>query len=122
MDRSFRFVDAAIQRELLGRFRKTETRHTIDSTGAICFSPENEEFVESELIGPVRSEIFPTWQLVTCPVDWTIDYKTYMDRHEIPYREELSDGELWFLIPRKHRPGSWKIEKTLAESALAASH
>jgi len=36
-----------------------------------------------------------------------------MSRHGIPFQEELSNGELWFLLPRKYRPHKWKLDASL---------
>ena len=35
-----------------------------------------------------------------------------MIRHDIPLKEEMSDGELGFLIPRKYRPHAWKLDES----------
>jgi hypothetical protein len=32
-----------------------------------------------------------------------------MRRHDIPFEEEMIDGQLSFLISRKHRPHQWKL-------------
>jgi hypothetical protein len=58
----------------------------------------------------IRNEVFPSWQILTCPKDWIERYRQYMTQHDIPFTEELANHELWFLIPRKYRPHSWKIE------------
>ena len=58
----------------------------------------------------IRDKVFPSWQVLTCPKDWIERYRDYMNRHGIPFKEELSDGELWFLIPRKYRPHAWKLD------------
>ena len=42
-----------------------------------------------------------------------------MSRHDVPLKEEISDGELWFLIPRKYRPHSWKLVGSVEKEPLA---
>ncbi len=32
-----------------------------------------------------------------------------LNRNKVPFREELTDGKLWFLIPRAYRPHAWKL-------------
>jgi hypothetical protein len=90
--------------------KKAEIDHFIDKDGIVSYSADEEEIVENDLIGSIRNRIFPSWQVLTCPSDWTGSYKDYMNRHGIPFREELSNGELWFLIPRQYRPHAWKLD------------
>ena len=40
-----------------------------------------------------------------------------MGKHGIPFSEELSNNQLWFLIPGKHRPHLWKLDKDPGEPA-----
>jgi hypothetical protein len=107
---SFQFLDGDLNRELVGLLTKAGIKHTIDHDGVVYYSPDDEEVVENDLIGSVRDKVFPSWQILTCPEDWAARYKEYMSRHGIPFREERSDGELWFLIPRNHRPHAWKLD------------
>ncbi|HTU92739.1 MAG TPA: hypothetical protein VMF69_21845 [Gemmataceae bacterium] len=120
---SFKFLDNHLNRELAGLLKKSAINHSIDKDGVVHYSRDDEEFVENDLICSIRDKVFPSWQLWTCPPDWTARYKEYMSRHGIPFREELSNGELWFLIPRKHRPHSWKLEDptTATRSPKSAS-
>ena len=107
---SFRFLDSRLTQELIGLLRKAKINHSIDKEGVVHYSPDDEEVVENDLICSLRDKVFPSWQLLTCPSDWTVRYKDYMGRHGIPFREELSNGELWFLLPRKYRPHAWKLD------------
>lgn len=106
---SFKFLDEALNQRLLGLLRGAKIDHAVDADGVIHYSADDEEVVDNELISSVRDEVFPAWKVVTCPRDWRGRYRDYMIRHGVPFREELSNGELWFLIPRKYRPHSWKL-------------
>ena len=106
---SFKFLNDGLNQELIGLLKKAGIEHSIDKDGAIRYSPGDEEVVENELIASIRGSVFPSWQVLTCPTDWTARYKDHMHRHGIPFQEEWSDGERWFLIPRKYRPHSWKL-------------
>ncbi len=107
---SFKFLDDGLHRELIALLQKAEIDHSLDKDGVVHCSSDDEEVVENDLICSIRSRVFASWQVVTCPPDWIARYKEYMRRHAIPFQEELSNGELWFLIPRKYRPLTWKLD------------
>jgi hypothetical protein len=117
---SFRFVDEALNRRLIGLLKKSRVKHSIGEAGVIHYSAADVDLVENDLICSIRTNIFPTWKVLTCPIDWAERYRRYMVRHNIPFQEELATGELWFLIPSKYRPHSWKLEEAeLAKSGKA---
>jgi hypothetical protein len=118
-NRSFRFVDNDLNQELIGLLKKSTVDHSIDKDGVVRYSTADEERVENDLICSIRDKVFPSWKIITCPSDWTASYKEYMSRHGIPFWEELSDGALWFLIPRKYRPHSWKLDGPTKNGRLA---
>lgn len=107
---SFRFLNKNLNRELIGLLKKAKIDHSIDRDGTVHYSSDDEEVVENDLICSIRDKVFPSWKVLNCPSDWTARYKEYMSHNDIPFQEELSNGELWFLIPGKHRPHSWKLE------------
>jgi hypothetical protein len=108
----FMFLDPFLNEHLLHRVLEAEISHHVSADGAICYSPDDEEAMEKDVIGPIRNRVFPSWQVVTCPAEWTQTYRTYMEENGVEFREERSNGETWFLIPRKHRPHRWKLEKS----------
>ena len=107
---SFQYSDDALNRELIGLLKRAGIDHSLDEDGVIRYSSDEHEFVENELINAIRDRVFPSWQVLTCPEDWIARYRNYMNRRQIPFREEWNDGSLWFLIPRKYRPNSWKLD------------
>src|SRR5207302_6452172 len=109
-DKSFRFGDDRLHRQLLAQLKKRGIKHTVGRDGMIHYSADDKEVVEDKVICPIRDRVFPAWQILTCPRDWIERYSGYMRDHRIPFYEELSDGEVWFLLPRRHRPHSWKLE------------
>src|SRR5207237_6881091 len=112
--RSFRFVDDELNNKLIRRLQKAEARHRVDRSGIVHYSPIDEELVGNDLICSVRDEVFPSWQIVSCPPEWTDSYRHYMTQHEIPFIEEMSGDELRFLIPSRFRPHSWKLEEPVS--------
>lgn len=119
---SFRFVDEKLNRCLIRLLKKKGITHKVDEDGLIHYSADDEEFVENELIGSVRDEVFPSWKVLSCPKDWTERYKRYMVRHNIMFQEELANHEQCFLIPSTHRPHSWKLEiEVMAKEPLSSS-
>jgi hypothetical protein len=108
---SFKFTDGDLNRRLVSLLKKSEIRHFVDRDGIVHYSPDDEEVVENDLIGSIRNEVFPSWQVLSCPKDWTERYRKYMIQHGIPFREEFVHNEVCFLIPGKHRPHSWKMNE-----------
>jgi hypothetical protein len=114
---SFRFVEDDLNRRLITLLKENAIRHSVDKNGVIHYSPDDEESVENDLISSIRNCVFPSWQVLSCPKNWTKRYKEYMTEHDIPFKEELIDGQLWFLLPQKHRPQRWKLN----DEAVAAA-
>jgi hypothetical protein len=106
---SFRFLNEDLNHQLLVFLKKAKVKHEVGKDGVNHYSPEDEEVVENELISPIRDKPFSSWQVLTCPGDWTSRYKEYMSEHRIPYLEKVSNRDLWFLLPRKYRPHRWKV-------------
>ncbi|HEV2968478.1 MAG TPA: hypothetical protein VGY55_00725 [Pirellulales bacterium] len=109
LNRVFRFVDDDLNQALITLIRKARIEHTVDTGGAVRYSPGDQDVVENKLICKIRDKVFGSWQILTCPKEWIETYKRYMEVHGIPFEEELADGKSWFLIPRKYRPHSWKL-------------
>jgi len=106
---SFKFLDDDLNRQLIALLKKAKIKHDIDKHGVVHYSPLDDEFVENDLICSIRDKVFPSWQVLTCPRDWAVRYKKYMSRRGIPFHEEFSNGELWFLLPRTYRPDRWNL-------------
>jgi len=115
---SFKFAEDDLNRRLMALLKKQGIRYSVDQHGLIHYSPDDEASVENDVIGSIRDRVFSPWQVLHCPKDWVEPYKQYMMQHGIPFKEELNDGQLSFLLPRKYRPHQWKLE---AESATAAN-
>ena len=107
---SFKFLDDDLNRDLLTLLKKAKIAHSVDEDGLVHYFEGDTQDVENDLICSLRDKVFPSWALQTCPSEWIESYKDYMRRHDVPFKEELSDGELWFLIPRRFRPHTWKLD------------
>ena len=116
---SFKFLDDDLNRQLIALLKKAKVKHDVGKDGVVHYSSLDDEVVENDLICSIRDKVFPSWQVLTCPRDWIARYKKYMSRHEIPFHEELSNGELWFLLPRKYRPHLWKLDRPMKAERLA---
>ena len=108
MRHSFKFMDDRLQRRLLTLLNRESVPCRVDNRGVVHYSSTIERLVQNELISAIRSQAFPKWQILTCPKDWLSRYRKYMVARRIPFQEELSDGQVWFLLPQKYRPHSWK--------------
>ncbi len=106
---SFQFVDEKLNQRLAALFDKHKIAYSVDEKGALHYAPEDEEFIENNVIASIRDQIFPIWQVLSCPRDWSERYRDYMTRQNVPFIEERIDGQLCFLLPRRYRPHSWKL-------------
>lgn len=119
--RTFRFGDEESNRKLIAALRSAKINHAVSKDGTVRYSKADEESIESELISPIRDELFASWQIATCPEDWIERYRDYMNRNEIPFVEEVINGEVWFLLPRKFRPHLWKFNDREARRRSGAA-
>src|SRR5437899_1903213 len=118
-DKSFRFRDDCLHRQFLALLKKRRIKHSVGRDGRVHYSEDDEDVVENEVVCPIRDSVFATWQVLTCPRDWIPRYTDYMRTHGIPFQEELSNGELWFLLPRSYRPHRWKLEEVAKTQRIA---
>ena len=116
MRNTFKFLDDELNQQLIILLRKAKISHAVGKNGVIYYFPDDEEVIEDDFICLIRDRAFPSWQVLTCPPEWSASYKKYTTCHAIPFQEELSNGELWFLLPRNYRPHRWKLDSpTIAE-------
>jgi hypothetical protein len=115
---SFRLLDDSLNRALLSLLKKAKIDYSLDEDGSIHYSAVVNDVVENDLICSIRDQVFPSWQVLTCPNDWVERYRDFMINRGIPFKEELSDGEFWFLIPRKYRPHAWKLDDPARKNRL----
>jgi hypothetical protein len=111
MSNSFRFVDDRLNSRLINDLKKRKTRASIDRQGTIHYADDDVELIENEVISRIRDSVFSKWKIISCPADWARQYKDYMQRHDVPFTEELIDNQLCFLIPRTYRPHAWKLDE-----------
>jgi hypothetical protein len=116
---SFRFLDDELNQQLLALLKKGKIKHDVGKDGIIHYSTDDEEVVENDFICSIRDKVYPSWQVLTCPRDWTVRYEKYMTQHGIPFQEELSNGELWFLLPSTYRPHRWKLDNPMTAKGRA---
>jgi hypothetical protein len=117
---SFRFLDDKINDRFIRLLESNGVAHSVDRRGIVHYRSENEDVVENEVLAKVRDRVFSRWQVLSCPHETVAGYREYMSHHEIPFVEELIDGEVGFLLPRKYRPHSWKIALAEARNGQAA--
>ena len=109
---TFKFMDENLNRRLLALVKKAQVEHTIDVEGVLHYSAKDEDTIGNELIPSIRDDVFSSWQILSCPPDATERYRHYMRRHDVPFAEELIDNQVCFLLARKYRPHSWKLQES----------
>jgi len=87
---AFKFLDDDLNQRLLALLRKDKIKHEVGNDGIIRYSPDEEDVIENNFIFSIRDQVFPSWQVLTCPRDWAERYKEYMSRHRIPFHESDS--------------------------------
>jgi hypothetical protein len=112
---SFRFVNDKLNQRFVALINKAGIDHTVDRDGCVHYSPKDEEVVGNDLICSLRNDVFSSWQILSCPKDWVERYKQYMDLHHVPFSVELINEQVSFLIPRRYRPHSWKLQEQYSE-------
>jgi len=118
MDHAFQFLDADLQQQFIEELEKRAIVHRVGHAGEVRFGQDVQQTIENELMCEIRDRVFASWQIVTCPEADVAAYRAFMSKHDIRFQEEISDGERWFLIPRKHRPHSWKIASSAAAKLI----
>lgn len=108
LDRSFRFADENLNRLLLVRMKQARIDHRVEKE-TVYYSAEDEEKFE-DVLTPIRSEGLGPWQVLSCPPDMVDRYRRAMEQREVPYEEEINNGNVEFLIPLARRPHSWKFD------------
>ncbi|HEX3997531.1 MAG TPA: hypothetical protein VHX65_03160 [Pirellulales bacterium] len=116
---SFKFGDEDLNSRLLALLKKSHIKHSVDKQGVIHYPSGEADLVENDLLCSVRDAVFPRWQVLTCPPEWIESYKLYMRGHQIPFHEELSNGKVWFLLPRRFRPHRWKLDLSAHADRIA---
>jgi hypothetical protein len=106
---TFRFVSSERTKQLIAALKAARIKHSVDQRGNIRYSADDEKRIENEFIERFRDACFPSWQLVFCAANWADRYRLYMQRHKIPFDEQLVDNEPSFLIPSHYRPHLWNL-------------
>ena|ERR1700676_3466748 len=109
---SFRFVNDHLNHRLIQLLKKRAPgKFIIDADGVVHYLHDHEDLIGNDLISAVRAGEFSSWQVLSCPKRWVDSYRCYMTEHKVPFREELRDDTLRFLIPRSFRPHNWKLQE-----------
>ena len=111
---SFRFVDDELNQKLIARATTSGIPHQVGPDGTLRYAAENDDAIEERVIRPVREEVFPRWQMLSCPPAWAGRYRQYMKHNRLPFQEERIDDQTSFLIPRDLDPHRWNLEPTTA--------
>src|SRR4051794_34915749 len=99
---TFQFLNPVHNHRLVALLRESRIPHQVDEDGRVRYAPEHAEAVGNDVISSVRDAIFPSWQVLSFPADWTERYRQYLHENQIPYEPERANGQLRFLIPGHH--------------------
>lgn len=108
LPRNFRFLNDRLNSILISTLIVSDIQVNWDENSVIYFDEKDEEAIEG-ILAKIRTAQFPTWQVLSCPVDWVNQYRQEMKRRQVPYLEELNDGQIEFLLPGNCEPHDWKF-------------
>src|SRR5437764_6764170 len=108
LSRNFRFLNDRLNCFFIHLMLESGLRVNVDDNGVVYFDPADEGAVE-DLLAKIRGARFDDWQILSCPVDWVNKYRQEMKQREVPYIEELNDGQVEFLLPQKYDPHEWQF-------------
>ncbi len=106
--RNFRFLNDRLNDLFIHILLGSGLRVGVDDNGVVYFDHADEEAVE-DILAKIRGSRFDSWQVLSCPGDWVNKYRQEMKRRNVPYIEELNDGQVEFLLPQNYEPHDWKI-------------
>jgi hypothetical protein len=109
--RNFRFLNDRLNILFIHLLIVRGLRMTWDENGVVYFDANDEETVE-DILATIRNSQFSSWQILSCPSDWVNKYRSEMKRRQVPFVEELNDGQVEFLLPGDQEPHDWKFATT----------
>jgi hypothetical protein len=115
---SFKFADQKLNQKLISLLLKKQIPFRVKDDQSIHYKPEDEPQIGNELINRLRDTIFKPWQTLSCPNEWVSRYKQYVVLHGIPFAQEYIDDQEGFLLPRKYRPHSWRMDPPAKSNGL----
>lgn len=109
LDRTFRFKAKLANDSLIAALGKAKFDYAIDPRGYVYYHARHTEAFE-EVLAKLRSQLFESWQLLSCPEDSLDSYRYTMRKLRVPFAEEVNDNRIEFLIPGDVDPHSWSLE------------
>lgn len=106
-ERNFRFLNQQLNSLFIHQMLESGLKRNLDDNGIVYFNSVDEEAVEI-ILAKIRDSWFDTWQILSCPADWVNKYRQEMKRLNVPFTEELNDGQVEFLIPESCNPHDWQ--------------
>jgi len=106
-----------LQLRLLNALRRSGVNIDIGPNGVVTYGQSARWLVE-DAISSIMDSIFNkhNWQSIGFPSGWDGRYRDYLVKRSIPFVEEVSDGDIRFIIPGSYRPLQWKwIDKKIVE-------
>jgi hypothetical protein len=106
--RNFRFLNDRLNFLFIQMLFGSGLRVIWDENGVIYYDANDEEAIE-DILAKIRSVQFSSWQVLSCPAEWVNKYRYEMKRRQVPFFEELNDGQVEFLLPGDEEPHDWKF-------------
>src|SRR4051812_4689915 len=107
---SFRFVDDRLNDKLIAELDKcAQGKFEIMPDKTISY--QDADLFENTILPQFRSSIFATqtFQIISFPLNWYKSYTRYMSQHDIIFYEEVSDGEINFVVSGTEFPFLWDL-------------
>jgi hypothetical protein len=115
LDRKFRFVKKQLNDLLIAALVEADFDYAVDQWGYVYYLSQDTEAFE-DVLAEVRSSLFKSWQVLSCPQDTLESYRSAMRGLRVRFAEEVNDDRVEFLIPGDVDPHSWPLESTTSST------
>ena len=106
---SIRLAKPSLNLPLVTQLTKQMVPFSVDKEGTVWYSKQFDELVDVKILPPLRSHLFPRWQVLSFPPEWAGVYRNYMQRRRVRFESEWINGQLVFLLPASYRPHTWNL-------------
>ena len=120
MNRTFRFMPPKLNAALQAALNGADIDHAVDRWGYVYYHDRDTEAFE-DILATVRSSVFESWQVLSCPADAVNAYRQVMRQRKVRFVVEVDNNRVEFLIPGDVDPHSWPLDTLSVGTSARAS-
>jgi hypothetical protein len=103
-------VKKPLNDSLIAALEKADFDYAVDRWGYVYYLSQDTEAFE-DVLSEVRSSLFESWQVLSCPQDTLESYRSAMRSLRVRFAEEVNNDRIEFLIPGNVDPHEWSLER-----------